>query len=64
MFHEDSTGVYHNGFDREMLKAAFRDAGFVEVRDRTAATMTKPAADGKIRSFTIGLVTGKKPENR
>jgi ubiquinone/menaquinone biosynthesis C-methylase UbiE len=60
-FHEDNTGVFHFGFEREAQKEAFCNAGFGQVQDRTAATMTKPQADGTSRSFTISLISGKKP---
>lgn len=59
-FHEDNTGVFHFGFGREAQKQAFRDAGFDEVQDRTAATVSKPMPGGQSRSFTVGLITGKK----
>jgi len=59
-FHEDNTGVFHFGFEREAQKQAFRDAGFDQVQDRTAATVSKPMPGGQSRSFTVGLVTGKK----
>lgn len=59
-FHEDNTGVFHFGFEREAQKQAFRDAGFDQVQDRTAATVSKPMPDGQSRSFTVGLITGKK----
>ncbi|WP_321504395.1 class I SAM-dependent methyltransferase [uncultured Methanoregula sp.] len=59
-FHEDPAGVFHQGFEREFLKKAFRDAGFEQVHARRAATMTKPAADGRSRSFTISLISGRK----
>ena len=58
-FHEDSTGVFHNGFDRKQLRQTFMDAGFEDVRDRTAATMLKPVA-GEKKEFTIFLMTGSK----
>ena len=62
MFHEDSTGVFHNGFDREELRQAFVDAGFEDVRYRTAASMTKQVAGGEKREFTIGLAVGRKKQ--
>lgn len=61
-FHEDSTGVFHNGFDRKMLRQAFLDAGFEEVRDRTAATMMKPVAGGEKKDFSIFVMTGRKKQ--
>ncbi|WP_424357528.1 class I SAM-dependent DNA methyltransferase [Methanocella sp. MCL-LM] len=60
MFHEDSTGVFHNGFDRKQLRQTFMDAGFEDVRDRTAASMMKPVVGGEKKEFTIFLMTGRK----
>lgn len=59
-FHEDNTGVFHNGFDRNELRQAFADAGFGNIRDRTATSMVKPITGGGKREFTIFLMTGQK----
>jgi ubiquinone/menaquinone biosynthesis C-methylase UbiE len=59
-FHSDNQGVFHFGFDRAALRQEFISAGFNDIRDRTAATMTKPDADGAVRSFTICLTTGRR----
>jgi 2-polyprenyl-3-methyl-5-hydroxy-6-metoxy-1,4-benzoquinol methylase len=59
-FHEDSTGVFHNGFDRDWLRQVFMDAGFDNVSHGTAASVIKPAAGGGSREFTIFLMTGGK----
>jgi len=59
-FHEDSTGVFHNGFDRASQHRSFTDAGFVGVQDVTAAQIEKQARDGHTRKFSIFLMTGRK----
>jgi ubiquinone/menaquinone biosynthesis C-methylase UbiE len=59
-FHGDNTGVFHFGFDRSALKKEYEKAGFVEIRDRTAAEVVKTAPDGGKNKFSIFLVTGKK----
>ncbi|HMK46083.1 MAG TPA: class I SAM-dependent methyltransferase [Methanocella sp.] len=59
-FHEDHTGVFHDGFDRSELRQAIAGAGFDEIRDRTAAVMAKPVDNKQIREFTIFLVTARK----
>lgn len=59
-FHSDNQGVFHAGFDRATLRRAFTDAGFERVRDTTAAEVTRPARDGKLRCFSIFLMTGDK----
>jgi 2-polyprenyl-3-methyl-5-hydroxy-6-metoxy-1,4-benzoquinol methylase len=59
-FHSDNQGVFHFGFDRTSLRQVFLDAGFENVQDATAAEVTKPGRNGKLRSFSIFLMTGVK----
>lgn len=59
-FHDDPTGVHHNGFDRKELKAAFKSAGLSYLNDTTAAEISKPAPDGSQKTFTVFLVSGQK----
>ena len=59
-FHEDSTGVFHPGFDRGALRQALIDAGFVDVAATTAAEVEKKARNGEQRRFTVLLMTGRK----
>jgi len=54
-FHSDNTGVYHYGFDRRVLEAAARSAGFADIRFETASTIKKPHRD-----FTVFLMTARK----
>ncbi len=58
-FHEDSTGVFHHGFDRAALVKTLEAAGFADVRAATAAEVVKPSAGGGTARFTIFLVTGR-----
>lgn len=60
LFHDDNKGVCHPGFDRAVLRRAFVDAGFEDVRDTTAAEVTKPTRLGGLRRFTIFLMSGLK----
>jgi predicted methyltransferase len=60
LFHEDPTGVFHSGFDREELRGVLEQAGFCEVHDVLAAETTKPVAGGEERRFTIFLMSGRK----
>jgi len=60
-FHDSPEGVFHNGFDRCIMKNRFERAGFVALRNRTAAIVRKPASDGEMRTFTVFLMTGQKP---
>lgn len=59
-FHDDSTGVFHNGFDRAALHSSFAKAGFVGVQDVTAAKIEKQSRDGQTRKFSVFLITGRK----
>jgi ubiquinone/menaquinone biosynthesis C-methylase UbiE len=59
-FHDKNNGIFHFGFDREELRRYFMDAGFVDIRDRTAAEVMKPVSDGGVRPFTVFLMTGRK----
>lgn len=59
-FHQDKTGVFHNGFSREWLSNEIAFAGFIPVSAITAAYIDKPFGE-KIRRFSIFLITAKKP---
>lgn len=59
-FHDNNDGIFHFGFDRAELRRHFMDAGFGDVRDRTAAEVMKPVSDGGVRPFTVFLMTGRK----
>jgi ubiquinone/menaquinone biosynthesis C-methylase UbiE len=60
LFHSDNRGVIHFGFDRDRMRQLFIEAGFDNVRHRTAATVMKPTHDGKMVEFTVFLMTGRK----
>lgn len=59
-FHDTPEGVSHNGFDRCIMKKHFERAGFVRIRNRTAAIVQKESASGELRAFTVFLMTGMK----
>lgn len=59
-FHGENDTVFHHGFDRAALRRALEDAGYGEIRDRTATTITKPIAGGETREFGVSLLTGRK----
>jgi tRNA (cmo5U34)-methyltransferase len=59
-FHQDTTGIEHNGFDREHLKEVFVKVGFQSLNVKDACSVKKPGKDGVLRNFTIFLLTGKK----
>jgi ubiquinone/menaquinone biosynthesis C-methylase UbiE len=60
MFHENNDGVYHEGFDREVLEEMFVTAGFKNVYTITATEIEKPAKSGVMSKFTIFLMIGRK----
>ncbi len=60
LFHRDNTGVFHDGFDREMMKAEFERAGFIEIKASTAAEVVRPGPEGEDERFTVFLICAKK----
>lgn len=61
-FHEDKAGVYHNGFDRIDLADMLAGIGFTGIDATTAATIEKPGKGGATASFTVFLMTARKPD--
>jgi ubiquinone/menaquinone biosynthesis C-methylase UbiE len=59
-FHGQNDGVFHSGFERSLMRQLFLQAGFVMVRDITAATFTKKLPDEGDRSFSVFLMTGQR----
>jgi len=59
-FHDSNDGIYHFGFNRALLRKDYMEAGFDDIRDRTAAEVMKPDPDGGTRPFTVFLMTGRK----
>ena len=59
-FHGDNTGVHHLGFDRSQVRKLFTDTGFREVRDVTAAKVTKEIEGKGKRDFPVFLIIGRK----
>ncbi|MEQ8176101.1 MAG: class I SAM-dependent methyltransferase [Syntrophomonadaceae bacterium] len=60
LFHgANSEGVFHNGFDRNMLRETLREAGFCNIQFRTATEVVR-FIPGGLRPFTIFLATGLK----
>jgi ubiquinone/menaquinone biosynthesis C-methylase UbiE len=59
-FHDNSEGVFHNGFPEAELRRAFAEAGLDDIRYRTAAKLPKPVPGGGDRVFTVFLMTGRK----
>ena len=59
-FHDDNTGVFHFGFDREMLRSAFSNTGLDGIRVFEAAEIKKPSQKGILRAFSVFWVIGFK----
>ncbi len=54
-FHSDNAGVFHHGFDREILESIAKEVGFKEIKFGLASTINKPQA-----TFTVFLMTAVK----
>lgn len=54
-FHSDNAGVFHHGFEREILEKQAKEVGFREIGFELASTINKPH-----REFTVFLMTGLK----
>lgn len=59
-FHDDNTGIFHFGFDRDALRNLFMKAGFSNVKATTATEIIKPNLKGELRPFTVFLMVGEK----
>lgn len=59
-FHEDQTGVFHNGFERGTLCQWLQAVGFSEVKVQTATEVAKPVSQGILRAFPVFLVIARK----
>ena len=59
-FHESNDGVFHFGFDRQVLRNQLAGAGFHNVRHTLAAEIHKPIANSERRVFTVFLMMGTK----
>ena len=53
-FHEDATGVHHNGFSRDQVKDWLEVAGFAKIEVETATTTSKEA---KVYSVFLATAT-------
>ena len=54
-FHSDNTGVFHFGFEQEMLEQIAKEVGFKEINFELASTIKKPHQE-----FTVFLMTAKR----
>ena len=58
-FHADPTGIYHNGFERAEVCRWLEEAGFGRAVSREAYRITRPGADGVLRTYPVFLVSAR-----
>ncbi|XHR29144.1 MAG: class I SAM-dependent DNA methyltransferase [Chthoniobacteraceae bacterium] len=58
-FHDDATGVEHQGFRREWLLNLLWEAGCRDVRIQTAHVIEKPVASGATGRFPVFFMTAR-----
>jgi len=54
-FHDDNTGVYHHGFDKDYIERVFKEIGFKEVNVKTVNKIEKNG-----REYGVFLIAGRK----
>ena len=54
-FHSDNTGVFHFGFEEELLRNVLKNTGFTDVKFNVISTIKKPQND-----FDVFLLTAKR----
>ncbi|MHB9037699.1 MAG: class I SAM-dependent methyltransferase [Armatimonadota bacterium] len=59
-FHQDSTGVRHNGLDRNEMVLTFADSGLSRIEVETAHTLVRDVQEKGPREFSVFLITGRK----
>ncbi len=59
-FHDDPTGVHHQGFSCEEMEGYFREAGFTDVRTVLVMTVHKER-DGRVDDYPVNLTLGTAP---
>lgn len=59
-FHENKDGVFHFGFDREILQKTMIESGFENIGSITASKIVKPNESGESKVYTIFLMYGYK----
>jgi len=59
-FHDDPTGVYHRGFDREFLSSVCAENSLTDIRVITAATIDKSKGSGGRRLYPVLLCLARK----
>jgi 2-polyprenyl-3-methyl-5-hydroxy-6-metoxy-1,4-benzoquinol methylase len=60
LFHRESVNVFHDGFDRNVFRSLWEQAGFSDVQAVDASEDTRSIPTGGTRRFTIFLMSGRK----
>lgn len=60
LFHSDAAGVFHHGFDRNLVLEWMRAAGFAEPSVRQATEIVRPDAAGVDHRFTTFIASGQR----
>lgn len=60
-FHDDATGVFHRGFDREFFSSVCSQNALTDIRMVTAATIEKSKGSGESRLYPVLLCLARKP---
>ncbi len=58
-FHADPTGIFHHGFERATVCRWLEESGFADASSREAYRITRPGADGVMRTYPVFLVTAR-----
>jgi ubiquinone/menaquinone biosynthesis C-methylase UbiE len=56
-FHDDPTGIAHNGFEKTEMESYFNAAGFKAISTIRAATVVK-SGQSKVREYHVNLTVG------
>lgn len=59
-FHDDPTGICHQGFSRDEMEGYFQEAGFTDVRTVPVMTVHKER-DGRVYDYPVNLTLGTAP---
>ena len=59
-FHGDAPGVAHHGFERRALEKILKEKGLTGIQTVTAHEIRKEVRKGKIKTYPVFLMTGRK----
>ncbi len=53
--------VHHHGFSRDQLKQQLADIGFVQIKDTTVFTFSKPVGGQGEQEFSVFMISARRP---